>query len=235
MFDFLKPKSPLEKAAKDLREPYAQPDVRQAAMDKLFELGTEEAYDELLNRFTFNANGQIADESEKKSLVDRLASSGEDATPAIERFIKNQKSITFPIQALRKIRGDEGARTFIVETLSELEPQDHRSIQAKVVLVGVMAEIGSADDAELLVRYLEDHSDDVQFQAIEALEHLQAESAAPALVDVCCSDLHAPRIQRRAARALAERGWSVKGRFDAFHPELAQEWKLNKSGALEKI
>ena len=35
LFDKLKPKSPLEKAAKQVKEVYAQPDYRRAAMDKL--------------------------------------------------------------------------------------------------------------------------------------------------------------------------------------------------------
>lgn len=235
VFDFLKPKTPLEKASKDLQEPYAQPDVRQAAMDKLFELESEEAYKVLLKRFTFNANGQIADENEKRTLVGRLAETGEPVVPELERFIKTEKAITFPIQALQRILPEDESRAFLLETLTEKDPQDHRSIQAKVTLLAVLAEVARPEDAETIVPYLEDHADDVQVQAIEVLQSLANEKTSKdALVEVCCSELHAPRVRRRAASALASLQWSVKNRFDHFDPELKSEWSIDKAGRLQR-
>ncbi|MEM1023397.1 MAG: hypothetical protein AAGD10_17005 [Myxococcota bacterium] len=235
VFDFLKPKSPMEKASKDLQEPYAQPDVRQAAMDKLFEMKSAEAYRVLLKRFTYNANGQIADESEKRSLVDRLAEVGEPALPAIQAFIKTEKAITFPIQALQRILDEDGSRSFLIETLREKEPQDHRTTQAKVTLLAVLSESARSEDAEAVVPYLDDHADDVQVQAIDVLEALASERAAKgALVAVCCSDVHGPRVRRRAASALANLGWNVKADFEGFDPELKSEWKIDKSGRLQR-
>jgi len=235
VFDFLKPKTPLEKASKDLQEPYAQPDVRQAAMDKLFELKSEEAYQVLLERFTFNANGQIADENEKRALVDRLAETGEPAVPAIRQFIKTKKAITFPIQALQRILPEDDSRAFLLETLKEKEPQDHRSIQAKVTLLAALSEAAKPEDAETIVPYLDDHADDVQVQAIEVLEALANEKASKdALVGVCCSDVHGPRVRRRAASALSSLQWNIKSRFEDFDPELKSEWSIDKAGRLQR-
>jgi hypothetical protein len=234
VFDFLKPKSALEKASKQLREPYAQPDYRQGAMDKLFEIGTDEAYRELLKRFAFNANGAIADESEKRMLVDRLVEVGEPVVQPLKDFIRNEKAITFPIQALERILPAEEADAFLSETLSALDPQDHRTVQPKAILLVALSERLSGEQARIFVPYLSDHSDDVQYQCIEALQRLADPGTRDALIELCTSDLNAARIRRRAAQALATLAWPVKDRYDDFDPELRAEWGLNKQGVLVK-
>lgn len=232
--DVLKPKSPLEKAAKMVREPFAQPDVRRGAMNKLLEIGTEEAYTALLQRFTINAHGQIADEAEKRELVEDLARVGEPVLPALERFIRTEKTIAFPIRALTKIRGQEAALAFLIDTLQKYEPLDHRSTQAKTTLIFSVAEMAGPEHAQVLVPYLGDHHDDVQFQAIGALERLANPETREPLAKVCCGEGHAPRIQRRAAQALVDLGWPVKDLYDQFFAELKGEYLLGKKGQLLK-
>lgn len=234
VLDFIKPKSALEKASKNLREPYAQPDVRQTAMDKLFEIGTEEAYANLLERFSFNANGHTADEAEKRMLVERLSDVGEPVRPALENYIATKKTITYPIEALRGMVPAPEAKDFLKSVLAKYEPQDHRSTQAKATLVVTLGEMLDRSEADVLVPYLHDHSDDVQFQTIAALEHLGNPDVAPALAEVCTSEEHAPRIQRRAAAALQTMEVSVRGKFESFASELKDEYMIDKKGRLQK-
>ena len=234
LFDMLKPKAPLEKAAKQVREVYAQPDYRRAAMDKLFEIGTPEAYKALLGRFAINANGQIADESEKRELVDQLASVGEPVLDPLKEYIRTEKTIAFPIRALQKIIGQEATIAFLIEALEGYEPLDHRSTQAKTTLVFSIAELADVEHADKLVPYLDDHHDDVQFQTIEALAKIGKPDTAEALAKVCIGDLHSGRVQRRAAQALEELGWNVKPWYGDFSDELKSEYVLGKKGVLVK-
>ncbi len=234
LLDFLKPKSALEKAEKDLREPYAQPDVREAAMDKLFEMNTQEAYRVLMKRFGYNAHGQIADETEKRTLVDRLISVGEPALESIKATIATEKAITYPIRALMGILDKADAKSFLVDTLQNYEASDHRSTQAKSTIIVTLGELLDRSEYEVLIPYLHDHSDDVQFQAVVALEHLRATDARDGLVEVCTSDLHAARVQRRAAQALEQLEVSVRGRFEDFGAELRDEYLLDKKGRLAR-
>ncbi|MEO1233389.1 MAG: hypothetical protein AAFZ18_31290, partial [Myxococcota bacterium] len=142
LLDFLKPKSALEKAAKQVREEYAQPDYRRGAMEKLLDMGTPEAYDALLKRFTVNANGQIADEQEKKDLVDELVRAGDKAAERIEHFIRTEKkALTFPLQALMRIRAPKEARISLLEALEQHDPSDHRTTQAKVALIDALGDL----------------------------------------------------------------------------------------------
>ena len=232
LLDFLKPKSALQKASEQIREAYAQPDYRRGAMDKLFEIGTDEAYGALLQRFTYNANGQIADESEKNDLVKELADVGDRALPALKTFIQKEQQLGYPIRVLVQIMGRDDARDFLIETLKAYDPLDHRSTKSKISLLIALAELCEAEQASVFVPYLSDFSDDVQFQAVMALESLANPETREALCEVCTTDTHGARVQRQAAQALVDLGWSVKDRFSSFVDELKEEFMLGKKGAL---
>lgn len=233
ILDFIKPKSPLEKAAKQVREVYAQPDYRRGAMEKLIELGTEEAYDALLKRFTVTANGQIADEQEKKDLVEELARLGDDAVPAIERYLRNEsKALAFPIRALVRIRERDDAKATLLDILQSYEPMDHRTTLAKVALIDALGGLVDAEGASAFLPYLDDHHDDVQAIAIEVVERLKPEGVGEALAAVCGSDVHSSRVRRLAAKALADMEAPVRSAYESFDAELKQVYILGKKGQL---
>ncbi len=234
IFDVLKRKSPVEKLAKAVKEPYSQPEYRREARDKLFDIGTEEAYRALLMRFTVAASGAIADEDEKRELVDMLVSVGGPVLPQIKHFIKTEQKVTFPVRALARMVPKNEAIAFLAEVLRQYDPSDHRSVEAKTTLLTSLGDIVGSDEAAIFIPYLEDHSDDVQFNAIAVLERLANAEAREPLAAVCCGDEHAQRIQRRAAEALSKLEWSVRERYEQFHPELKQEYLLGKKGHLVK-
>jgi hypothetical protein len=232
LFDLLKPKSALEKAAKAIREPYSQPEYRREAMEKLLSLGTPEAYDALLMRFTFNAHGQIADEDEKSDLVDELVRIGKPAVGSVKKFIQTEKNISLPIRALSRMLSHADLMTFLVESLTKYEPLDHRSTVAKASIMAAIHDHGGPEHAEAVHPYLDDHHDDVQAQAINALERFKNEASREKLIAVCSSDRHSTRIQARAAQALLELEWPVKDAYDRFVSDVKSEFILSKKGTL---
>jgi hypothetical protein len=234
ILDLVKRKSPIEKAQKALCEPFSQPEYRRTAMEKLLEIGTEEAYDAVLKRFTINASGQIADEDEKSDLVEELVKVGKPAVPSIKRFIKSEKQVSFPIRALSRIVDREELMSFLIESLRAFEPLDHRSTQAKTTLIMGIADFGGPEHAEAVTPYLNDHHDDVQFQAIVALEKFKKPETRPAMCEVLASETHSARIQRRTAQALVDLEWSVKDYYDRMSSDLKSEYLLGKKGYLIK-
>jgi HEAT repeat protein len=234
LLDVFKRGTPVERAVKDLREPYAQPDVRRQAMTKLQEIATEEAYEGLLVRFTFACNGHIADESEKRDLVEDLVRIGKPAVDPIKRFIKKEKMVAFPIRALSRILPRDEVLAFLAQTLRSFEPLDHRSTEQKKAFLDALGELGGKTEAEQVVPYLGDHNDDVQIHAIEALERLKVAETYEALAEVCVGDGHSLRVQRRAAQALEGLEVPVKGQFERFNAELRTEYLLTKKGLLNK-
>jgi HEAT repeat protein len=232
--DVFKRKTPLEKAAKDLREPYAQPDVRQAAMTKLLEMANPEAYDALLMRFSFNANGHIADEDEKRELVTELVRAGKPVIEPIKRFVKKEKAIGFPLTILSKILTRAEYLGWLKEALTSLEPLDHRTTEQKRAMIASAGELGTPAEAEMLTPFLGDHHDDVQAETIDALERLKSEPTYGALIEVCVGDTHSARIQRRAAQALENLAVTVKDHFERFSAEIKNDYLIGKKGVLAK-
>ena len=234
VFDVFKRQNPIERAVKDLREPFAQPEVRRAAMGTLLEIATDEAYYGLLVRFTFNASGHIADESEKRDLMQELVKVGRPAVDPLKRFIEKEKAISFPLRTLAQIMDREEALDFMTTALKKLEPLDHRTTEQKKALIVAIADLGKPEQAPVVVPYLKDHNDDVQAQAVETLEKLKNVETYSALVEVCVGDAHAARIQRRAAQVLEALEIPLKAEFEKFNGELRSEYLLTKKGTLAK-
>lgn len=232
LLDLIKPKSALEKNAKAIREPYSQPEYRREAMQKLLEMESEEAYDAVLMRFTFNSHGGIADEDEKNELVEELVKIGRPALPALTRFIQREKQIAFPVRAYSRIVEKEELLEFLVASLRKYEPLDHRSTQAKATLISSIHDYGTPAQAMAVVPYLEDHHDDVQFQAIAALERFKDPASRDALANVCVEGSHSARIQSRAAQVICDLEWAVKDLYDKMSPEVKSEFLLSKKGTL---
>lgn len=234
LFDMLKRGTPIERALKDLREPYAQPEVRRGAMGKLLEAGTPEAYTAVLVRFTFACHGHIADESEKRDLVDELVKVGKPAIEPIRAFIQKEKAVQFPIRALSRITDRPETLRIVVGVLTSIDPLDHRTTEQKRGLIDAIADLGSSAEGPVIVPYLKDHHDDVQAMAIEAVEKLKNPETYGALAEVCVSDQHSARIQRRAAQALEQLAVPVKDSFERWSSELKGEFTVDKKGLLTK-
>src|SRR5262249_35428936 len=150
----------------------------------------------------------------------------------IKRYIRREKQIAFPVRALARIIDKSEVIAFLLETLRAYEPLDHRSTQQKTTLVMELGELGGPEQATAIVPYLDDHHDDVQFQAIVALERFKNPETRTNLAELCCGDAHSARIQRRAAQALADLEWSVKDHYDRMSAELKAEYLLGKKGYL---
>jgi HEAT repeat protein len=232
LLDLVQRKTPVERAKKQLLEPYAQPEVRRGAVDKLFDIGTPEAYGALVQRFTFSANGQISDEAEKRELLERLTLVGAPVVAPLKAFVRGGKSITFALRALLEILDPQEGLAFCLETLESHPAGDHRTSQAKMALVTTIADVGNADSAVRLLPYLHDHADDVQFQTVLALEQIGDERICKGVCDVCTSDLHASRVLRRAAELLAKKEWVVRDDFPRFVDELRETYGVSKTGHL---
>lgn len=231
--DFIKPKSALEKAAKQVREEYAKPEYRREAMEKLLKIGSEEAYDALLERFAVKANGQIADEQEKKELEEECVALDAKVVASLTRYIRTKKkALTFPIRALGRIIPKEETKSILVEALALREPTEHSSTEAKIALIDALADYLTADELHVLYPYLEDTHDDVQVGVLAVIERLKPPAAKEHLTKVCASEIHSGRVQRSSAELLAKLEFSVREQYEAFEPELKELFVLGKKGQL---
>lgn len=193
----------IQKQVSKVKERYAQPEYRRTAMEKLLAWGTPEAMDGLLARFAVVAQSPHWDEEEKRWLVEELVEKGEGAKEALVRFLKRENHIAFAAAALKQLCSQEEYVKLLGEALEARSPDDYRSAQGKQEIIACLADAASAEEGERLTPYLDDHADDVQCTAIDAVEKLRAEEAYSRLKEMLTEEQHSARVLRHAAHALS--------------------------------
>jgi hypothetical protein len=233
----------IAKLVKQLKNQYAQPDVRREAMQKLYEQDTPAAVAGLLQRFTVNTSGNIADEEEKLWVEDALVDFDETAIQPIKDFIRREENITYPIRALLRIIPEEQVLTFLVEVLEHYGPDDYRSYEIKLQVLYVLAEKERIELYSRLMPFLHDHADDVRLAVMDMLYKagvagkISAEvrdQALAAMADLVLSEGAGPRIQRRACEIIAELEWRVPGEQPELAPLLSETYYLDKKRYIRK-
>lgn len=191
------------------KEIYAQPDYRRMAMDKLLKWATPESYQGLLERFSVVVQSPHWDEEEKRWLVEELIKIGDSILPILREFILKKNEVNHALLAYEKIAGPKKYQELLKEALSARPPSDHRSVQAKQELISALGEQPGEDLKGLLLPYLNDHSDDVQCAAIDALAKINDEEVKDQMVKLLGNDEHSARVLRAAANVIASQGVAI--------------------------
>jgi HEAT repeat protein len=194
----------IDKQMTRVKERYAQPEFRRAAMDQLLEWGTPEAFDALLKRFTVVVQSPHWDEEEKRWLSGVLAEHGEEAKAALIRFLAKENHIAYAAKALHRLcTSDDELVEHLIEALKARAPDDHRTVQGKQELVAALGQRASPEQLAVVVAYLDDHSDDVQCAAVDVIKDRQVTAGYDRLREMICEDIHSARVVRQAAAAVA--------------------------------
>lgn len=198
----------LKKAIERVQNRHAQSPDRWAAMEKLRDIGTEEALYGLCRRFSFAYDKTIEDQQEKSWVVDTLASKGEAALAPLRRYMKGAQSLGYPLAALARIATGDTALEIIDELLADEEPGYTRDPKRRIDIIEWLGEWDGADNGEIARRvtpYLEDFDENVRFKTIETLAHRPHESAnEPLLAALVREEEESRRVRQRIAEVLAE-------------------------------
>jgi hypothetical protein len=209
LFDMFRSKPSKEAVLGQVRkakEVYAQAEYRRAAMEKLLKWGTEEALSGLLGRFSVVVQSPHWDEEEKRWLVDEMVKQGDKALPILRKFILEKNEVNHALMAYRKIiNNDEAYKELLQDALNVRPPSDHRTVQGKQELIAAISEFPPESFDEILLPYMNDHSDDVQCIAIDALKKSEKEEVNLKLIELLKSEVHSARVLRTAANAVMEK------------------------------
>ncbi len=193
----------IAKQVTKVKERYAQPEYRRVAMETLLDWGTPDALDGVLARFTVVVQSPHWDEEEKRWLVEELAERGEPAIEALRRFLKTSNNIGFAARAMERLVDKEQFRDELAAALQARDPEDYRSVQGKQELVAALGETEDPKVVEVVMPYVDDHSDDVQVTAVEVIERLGNEEQQQKLVAILGEDFRSARVARAAAGAVS--------------------------------
>ncbi len=207
-------KSALEGAAKKVLNKHAQSPDRFAAMEKLRDIGSEDALYALARRFSYVYDKTIEDEQEKEWVADVLADKGEAAVPAVRRYIKSAESLSWPLRVVERIAKPEEILAIIDDLLTREEPGYTRDPTKKLQILTFLSEwkgVPSAETSKRVVPYLADFDEGIRFAAVDAIAIHKDEgtSRAPLLDALTRPEEESRRIKVRCAEVLVDAAWQV--------------------------
>ncbi len=204
---------------------------RWAAMEKLLEIGSDEALDALCRRFSFSYDKTIEDQQEKDWTVANLVALGEPALPALRRYMKAAKSLGYPLKVLGKSASEATIFEVLDELLADEEPGYVRDPKRRIDIIEWLGE-WTAKPAEIVKRvlpYVEDFDENVRMKSLETISLKPDASAAETVCRAMVrKEEESKRFQLRCAELLAEQGWSVshKDEIAALLPKLEGKYSL---------
>ncbi len=198
----------LKKAIAKASNKHAQSADRWAAMEKLQQIGTDDALLALCKRFSFRYDKTIEDQQEKQWTVDVLVSKGEAAYGAVRTYMKTANSLGYPLEILSKIASPEKILVVVDEIFAAEEPGYTRDPKKRIDLIewlGAWDGISDDDIAKRICPYLKDFDENVRFKVTEVLAQKPAELAGPALAEAMTDDEEESlRLKLRMAEVLAD-------------------------------
>ena len=132
--------------------------------------GTPEAISALVKRLGVNFRDTIKNEQEKtwvsSVLVERF---GSEAVQPMMDYIRTEQTISAVIMTLGRIIDDEATVAFLVETLKQYEPSDHRSMSARLQLIDALTDYKDETVVEACLPYVLDHDDDIRIKVMDLI------------------------------------------------------------------
>jgi HEAT repeat protein len=200
-------KSPAAKWA-DRMDKRAQTYDRQEAIQALAELGTREAAEVLLRRFTFHIDPSITDQEEKDAAFRGVLRAGQEALEPVREQAAKAESLAWPMKILKElVSGD----AYVEELLRWLEPWDTeyaKFVDPKVQILAELEDYKLPKIRERVERFLEDVNEPARFHAVGALFAQEDAAAAPALARRL-EEEESVRVRHKIVEGLSSRGWAV--------------------------
>ena len=202
-----KKSSPAAKWA-DRIEKRAQNYDRQEAIQALADLGTREAAEILLKRFTFHIDPSITDQEEMDAAFRGILRSGQEAIEPVREHAAKAESLAWPMKIMKElVSGD----AYVEELLRWLAPWDTeyaKFVDPKVQILAELEEHRHPQIREQVERFLEDVNEPARFHSVSALLAQDDAAAAPALARLL-ADEESVRVRNRIAEGLSTRAWSL--------------------------
>src|SRR5688572_23008110 len=143
-FDIFKKKdgdkksSPAAKWAEAAGSKRAQAYDRQEAIHELSKLGTADAVEALLKRFTFKTDPSITDEEEKQLAFEGILKAGRDAIEPVRAFAAKAEGLSWPMRVLKELLEEEELIDELLVWLSKWDTEYAKFIDPKLQLLEVL-------------------------------------------------------------------------------------------------
>lgn len=205
-----KPRPKASPAAKwaDRIERRVQNYDRQEAIQALSEMGTPEAVEALLKRFTFLIDPSITDQEERDAAFRGILRAGRGAIEPVRAFAAKAESLAWPMKIVKALVGDSEYVEELLRWLAKWDTDYAKFVDPKVQILAVLEEHRHPQIREGVERFLEDVNEPARFHAAATLLVQDDPEALPALAKLLVEE-ESVRVRTKVAEGLAARGWPL--------------------------
>jgi HEAT repeat protein len=201
--------SPAAKWAEAAGSKRAQAYDRQDAIQELSKLGTPDAVEALLKRFTFQTDPSITDQEEKQLAYEGILKAGKDsAVEPIRAFAAKAESVRQPINLLKELLEEDELVEELVLWLSKWDTEYAKFIDPKLQLLEELGEHVNPRIRPAVEPFLDDFTEQARFNAVTTILAQKEPEAADALMTLLL-DEESVRIRTKIADGFAAFGWEV--------------------------
>jgi HEAT repeat protein len=198
----------LPRLARLVGDKMAQNYDRQEAIDELAKVGSAEAADALLRRFSFTMEPSITDQEEKEAAAEGIVAAGDLAIEPIRRYCARAESLTWALNILRRIVKEDQMVDELLALLDQFDIEYLRNPDPKIQLIAVLEEYPT-DEVRIAVEpFLLDVNEPVRFRAAVTVFAMNDEKSVPALLAALAEE-ESLRVKNRVAAGLSEKGWRI--------------------------
>ncbi len=222
--------SPFGKHAGRVASKRVQAVDRWESIQELIRVGTPEAIEALLPRFTFYIEPSITDQEEKDAAFAGIVGLGDVALEPVFSFLQKAESISWPVKMLDKLAPPDVVIEKLLELLQEMDIEYERDPQRKIQILATFEERTDHRIVEAVARFLMDANETVRFNAVGALfSQEEVEKCRDALIDCLCEE-ESVRIRNRILQGFVDRKWEIGARKDEVTKNLPSSYTLDAKG-----
>ena len=229
-----KKKSPAAKWAEAAGSKRAQAYDRQEALQELAKLGTADAVEALLKRFTFNTDPSITDQEEKDLAFDGILKAGKDAIEPVRAFAAKAESLSWPIRILKDILEEEEFIDELLVWLKKWDTEYAKFIDPKLQLLETLSDFKNPKIRPAVERFLEDVNEPARFNAVAAVLAQDDQEALGPLITLFL-DEESVRIRAKIADGISSRNWTIpEDQRDGLRKVLPHQYGIDGEGKITK-
>jgi HEAT repeat protein len=218
----------------DRVEKRAQTYDRQEAIQALAEMGTADAAEVLLKRFTFQIDPSITDQEEKESAFRGVLRAGPEAVDPVRAFASKAESLAWPMKIMKELRTEQEFVEELLGWLAKWDTEYAKFVDPKVQILAELEEHRHPGLREAVERFLEDVNEPARFHAVSTLLAQDDPASAPALTNLLLEE-ESVRIRNRVIEGLQARRWPIpEPAREAVRRALAAPFSIDSAGRIVK-
>jgi hypothetical protein len=226
--------SPAAKWAEKAGDKRAQNYDRQEALQALAEMGTADAAQALLKRFTFYMEPSITDQEEKDLAYRGVLRAGKEALDPVRAFAAKAESVAWPMKIAKELLTEEEYVDELVAWLAKWDTDYAKFVDPKVQLLVALEEFKSPKIREAVEPFLLDVHEPARFHAVMTTFAQANAESLPALLSTLV-DEESLRVRSKIADGLVAAGWEIPEKErEAVRKSLPSGYTIDGEGHVKK-